>query len=237
MKKTINVFGAMRNIAIIALVAVIGFSFAACDTGGGGNSSSGGSNSGGNSSKKIFTSVSNLFDIFKLEITCKGGNPATGDSYVLSVYDTQGSSKGTSTGKITVSSGTYTLSNGGTVTVSGSDMTAISGTINKDGGGTITAPASLAPLKEGGDGSLNGTWKRGSTETVTFNGSSFTYKGTDITAPGTAAYNDSVLFTYGVYRGDAWVVAGKYTLKSSPTAINFTESGGYTEFNGDWVKQ
>ena len=41
MKNTIKLFEAMRSIAIIAIVAVIGFSFVACDSGGGGGGGGG----------------------------------------------------------------------------------------------------------------------------------------------------------------------------------------------------
>jgi hypothetical protein len=52
MKNTIKFLGAMRSIAIISMVLIIGFSFAACsDGGGGGGGGSGGGGGGGGGGK------------------------------------------------------------------------------------------------------------------------------------------------------------------------------------------
>jgi len=234
MKQTSKMWGVMQSIAIIAFVAVIGSSMAACD-----NPSS--PSRPARVLRKIFRSVyaySSNLDIYELVIDSE--SPATGDAYTLNVYDKEGNSKGKSSGTITVSGGTYTLSNGGTVTISSDSMTAITGSINKDGGGTLTTPSKLVAVKDGGNGSLNGTWKK-EDMTVTFNGSNFTYRGEGITAPGTACYSASpgILVTAGTMYGDYWIVAGNYELKSGPIRITFTGfSGTYGAFySGDWNKQ
>ena len=103
----------MRNlfklIGIIALVAVIGFSFIACDNGGGG---------GGGGGDGINTDIS--YDgegsRYKLVVTENSSRaaftPQNGDTYTLTV---EGFGWGTSTGTVSnFSNGSYTLSNNGT---------------------------------------------------------------------------------------------------------------------------
>ncbi|MCL1959085.1 MAG: hypothetical protein FWF68_05750 [Spirochaetes bacterium] len=143
----------------------------------------------------------------------------------------------TSKGTISsISGGTYTLSGGFSITISGGFMTGMSGTISFTDGSTQAAPASLTSVKDGGDGTLNGTWKKGG-ETVTFNGSKFTYKGGDVTAPGTATYGGGILVTQGNYGGDNWVVAGNYSLSGSTITFSGFKGTFATQFSGSWVKQ
>jgi hypothetical protein len=233
---------AMRSIAIAALVTVIGFSFAAlsvtgCPTSGGDS----GSPSGSTTKTSRYTGVnSSNLDAYELVITNSSGSPQTGDSYVLTYYATGGGIGGSSAGKkssgtITVSGSTITLSNGTDLiaTVSGGSLTGLSGTIKLSDGSTKSTPGTLIGVKDGGDGTLNGTWKK-SSETVKFNGSTFSYTDGSITAPGTAAYGGGFLVTYGTYGGDAWLVAGKYTLESN--TIKFADITTNL-YSGNWVKQ
>jgi hypothetical protein len=90
-------------------------------------------------------------------------------------------------------------------------------------------------VKDGGDGTLNGTWKK-SGETVTFNGSKFTYKG-EVTAPGTATYGGGILVTQGTYNGSSWVVAGNYSLSGSTITFSGFKGTFATQFSGSWAKQ
>ncbi|MDR2730988.1 MAG: hypothetical protein LBB81_08850, partial [Treponema sp.] len=166
-----------QKIGIIALIIGIAlvFAFTACDVGGGGGSSSGG---GGTPKTSKYTGVnSSNLDVYELVITSSSGSPKTGDSYVLTFYANGGGDEGgrKSSGTITINGITFTLSKGTslTVTISGDSLTAIAGTITFNDNTTKTSNVSLTTVKDGGDGSLNGTWKKGS-ETVRFSGSSFT---------------------------------------------------------------
>jgi len=214
----------IQTIGFIALVAILVFSMAACDNG------------STKALKKIFRGVvSGNLDIYELVIDSK--EPAAGDDYELYLYDKSGEIKGESSGTINSISGTsYSLSNGTSVvaTITDEGMTGIKGTITTTRG-TIPENETLTPVKDGGNGALNGTWKKGD-ETVTFKGSNFTYKG-EVNAPGTAYYSPSpgILVTSGTYKKEFWMVAGNYTLTGN--TITFSGFNGIVEYNGDWVKQ
>jgi len=217
MKNKKNVFG------IIAIVAVFGFSMAACK------------NDSSSDAGSRYTSVDNNLIVYELEIGSKEG-----DAYKLTIKNPNDNTVKISKGTISsVSGDTYTLSSGGSafnITISGGSMTAISGSIPTDGG-TQTAPSSsLKPVNDGGDKSLDGTWKSIHDETVTFNGSNFTYKG-DVTAPGTATYGSGILVTQGTYQGNDWVVAGNYSLSGNTIIFSGFRGTMATYFSGNWTKQ
>jgi hypothetical protein len=168
-------------------------------------------------------------NVYELVIN-KSGRAATGDTYVLSIFTNAGNLTGRSSGTITVNDSTFTLSKGGIITISGGAITAITGTINLDNGSTLTSPGTLVPVKLGGDGSLNGTWKKGS-ETVTISGSRLNYKGNGETSSGTIYYGGGILSVYTAER----IVAGNFTVDS--TKITFTGFTGYgSSYSGNWTK-
>jgi hypothetical protein len=150
MKNSLKLFGAMRSMAIIALVAVIGFSMAACS-----NGSTGGGGGGGGGSKTptdtsiTYTGKSSDGSSYSLIITQNTGRaayaPKKGDSYELTVSGKK------STGSVeTFSGGVFTLkpSNSATTfkaTVSGSNLSNISGTITLTDTEIVTGPGKLTP--------------------------------------------------------------------------------------------
>jgi len=155
MKNTFKVLG------IIALMAVIGFSMAAC---GGDDGSTG-------PDLITFKSTDTAGNTYNLIITpTKSNEIATGNSYELTIKSGQTSklSKGTIT--FVTGSGALTMQprNSGsetfTVTVTNSgQMTNISGTIAVEGGETVTGPGQVTPEGGGGGGGnvgtfLNGKW-------------------------------------------------------------------------------
>jgi hypothetical protein len=223
-----------KLIGIIAILAAIGFSMAAC-----------GGDDGGSSSKTLkYTGVNgeNL-DVYELKIKSNSSSPKTGDAYVLTFYAEGGGDENggkESSGTITVDGTTFTLSKGTSLTVTISEdgsFTAIAGKITfNDDSVTEELDATLTPVKNGGDGTLNGTWKKDS-ETVKFSGSSFNYTGGNIKAPGTATYGGGILVTQGTYGGDKWLVAGKYTVDSTKITFTGFPDGFSIEFSGDWIKQ
>jgi len=128
MKNTIKAF------AIIALVAVIGFSFAACDTSGGGAPAA---------QKVTYTGIAGDGTTYKLEITENTARYAaqSGDAYKLTV------GVNISTGTVSANvNGVLTLvpSKSGqttfTITVSVNGITAMTGTITFDDNTTASAP-------------------------------------------------------------------------------------------------
>jgi hypothetical protein len=216
MKNVLKAFG------IIAIAAVIGFSMAACKD----------SDDGG---PLIFTSVDSSLNVYELNIASSGSSPVKDDAYVLTITPKRGSietSKGTVSG---VSGTVFSLMSGTvvfTVTVANDTMTQINGTIPLTDGKTRTAPGTVTPVKEGGNGELDGTWKKGSMS-VTFNGDSFSYTGSGGTYPGTALYGNGVLVTRGKYNGDEWVVSGRYTVSGK----SMTFAGFETmDYDGVWTK-
>jgi len=148
MKNMVKLFG------VIALVAVIGFSMAACDTGGGGTSTGGGSEP----ASAKYVSTDSAGNTYELEITKAGSRavytPQNGDAYVLTIIyanNTTKTSRGTvtientTTFKLTPTGGsgtiiTVTIVNTGTAVL----ITGISGTVE---GQTITA-SNMIPVKE-----------------------------------------------------------------------------------------
>jgi len=216
MKNVLKTFG------IIAIAGVMGFSMAACK----------GSDDGG---PLIFTSVDSSLNVYELNIASSGSSPVKDDVYVLTITPKSGrveTSKGTVSG---VSGTVFSLMSGTavfSVTVANDTMTEINGTIPLTDGKTRTAPGKVTPVKEGGDGELNGTWKKGSM-TVTFSGDSFSYKNGDGTYPGTALYGNGILVTRGEYKGDEWMVSGRYTVSGK----SMTFAGFETmDYDGVWTK-
>jgi len=212
----------LKLLGIIALIALIGFSAVSCKD----------DATKGATPKKYMGADPSTLDFYELEMGSEEG-----DSYTLNVYDKTGNLKGSSSGTISsVDGSVYTLSGGFTVTVSGDGITGFGGDRNAISGCNLPSTP-VTPTKSGGDGSLNGTWKKGS-ETVTFSGSQFSYTNGSITAPGNAYYGGNVLVTYGTYGGEDWAVAGKYTLTPN-TKINFIGFEGTmgSYYNGDWIKQ
>ena len=149
-----------RSLIAIALVTIIGFTFAAC---GDGSGDGGGTGGGGGSTReaKTYTGVAN--DVtYTLKIEDGGSRavltPAQGDKYTL----TQNANTKKSTGTVTkVVGGVLTLAPKGdpddefTATVSGDNITAMSGTITWDDGTANEAPDTLTP--SGGDNPGPGT--------------------------------------------------------------------------------
>jgi len=211
MKKTLKILG------IIAFTAVIGFSAVSCKE------------TKSAAPKKYIGANSSTLDFYELEMGSEEG-----DSYTLDIYSKTGTSKGHNSGTISsVNGNEYTLSGGFTVTVSDDGILGFGG--NRSAISGYTLPETVTPTKSGGDGSLNGTWKKGG-ETVRFDGNQFSYTDGSITAPGNAYYGGNVLVTYGTYGGDDWVVAGNFTL--SGNTITFSGFSGFgAAFSGNWVKE
>jgi len=107
MKSTLKVFVAMQNIAIIALIAVIGFSFVACGDGDGGGGIGG---IGGGETTYTYNDAEG--NAYKMLITSEGRaayKPREGDTYVLSITFKNGTVKA-STGTVTAfTNGIFTL--------------------------------------------------------------------------------------------------------------------------------
>jgi len=186
MKNTMRCLEAMRSIAIIALVAVIGFSFAACDNG----------TTSGDPDSTTYTSYDGDGNSYQLVITKSGSrsagavsfskvavvslsravgsraaySPKSGDSYELTIKSASGTTIGKSTGyvaTVTVNGAVYTItlkhdesSNTVSVTVTGSGISYFSGTIYLDNYTTHSNPGTLSGTKPGGNtpGSKTGTW-------------------------------------------------------------------------------
>jgi hypothetical protein len=189
MKNLFKVFG------IIALVAVIGFSFAACGDGGGG-----GSGGGGNPQTATYTGTSDG-TVYTLKITEKTARYAAqnGDAYELS----GGSKKSTGTVD-NITGGVLTLkpSNAATTftaTVSGNSLTALSGTITWTNNTTASAPGTLTGGTTPGTGS-------GGTLTVTdipakYNGKHAMFidnknLGEDIRVVGSNSIGSNAIYTF-----------------------------------------
>jgi hypothetical protein len=151
----------MKFLGFIALVAVIGFTMAACP----------GDDGGGNNSPKTvkYESTDTAGNTYILIITIKGTTAAEGDSYVLTIKKA-GQPDKVSTGTVSnAGAGTITLQPGNsgsdpfTVTVSNGQMTAITGNIAVEGAEEpVASPGTLTPVTTGGNGTtdplLNGTW-------------------------------------------------------------------------------
>ena len=150
---------------VIALAAVIGFSFAVlsltgCDGGGGGG--------GGDDNSVTYTSYDADGTEYKLEITKNTSKaaykPKEGDSYKLTIKETNGTTK-TSTGivvEVSINGDDYTIelehnatNNSVSVTVSGSNIT-FSDTIYLDDNSTRAKPGTLTTKKPSSGGGGNG---------------------------------------------------------------------------------
>jgi len=136
MKNTIKLLG------IIALVALIGFSFAGCDTGGDSPAPAPGPSGPPPSQKTVYTWVAGD-DSYRLEVTEASNsraayNPKSGDTYVLTITLKAGGTK-TSSGAVAVSGNTFTLKPTGTETTFTITVTATATTVIVTGmEGTIT---------------------------------------------------------------------------------------------------
>jgi len=149
MKNMVKLFGA------IALVAVIGFSMAACSDGGGASGPSPSPGSGSPSAQKVtYSGVTNDGKAYTLKITEKVSRAAysakAGDAFVLNEYSSSGNKKTSGTVK-NVESGQITLNDKAsvtiTVTINGEgEMKAISGTFTWEGESSqVTISVSLTP--------------------------------------------------------------------------------------------
>jgi hypothetical protein len=159
-----------KSLAIIAIVAIIGFAvsatFTAC-----GNDENG--NGGGTREAKTYTGTAN--DVtYTLKIEDGGSRavltPTQGDKYTL----TQNANTKKSTGTVTkVVGGVLTLApqedpdDEFTATVSGDNITAMSGTITWDDGTANEAPVTLTQPSTGGGGG-NWKWTEVANSTFTF---------------------------------------------------------------------
>jgi hypothetical protein len=203
MKNVYKLFAAMRSIAIIALVAAIGFAMAACDN-----------DPGGDPEIKPGIGGTYFFE-------------ADGETYVLVVSDDGeyeltviGVATGTekkSTGKAKKSGGTYTLTPAPsdsaaepfTVTVNASGVTGVNGTITFDDGETQEAPAEVEPLPpENVPEEYRWTIRRDPSSTATIEDFSVDGDTAAITIGGTPEPNAD-----GVWQ--AWKITAeyKYTVK------------------------
>jgi hypothetical protein len=142
----------MKNLAkwfgIIAVVAVIGFSFASCgDDGGGGG--------GTEPTSTVYESTDGEND-YKLEIKKAGDKaayaPQPGDSYILTITNITYKTTQTSEGKVTGVSGGFTLKPANSeitfaIKIEGDLMNGITGTITLTSGETKEPPESVSPIK------------------------------------------------------------------------------------------
>jgi len=122
----------IKLLGIIAIIALIGLSFAGCDTGGGGDSGGAGGGGGGSvpstvtADKKVYESTDGT-NIYKLEIsdaTARAAySPANGDNYILTITVI-------ATKKSTTSKGTVTVNNETSFVLSPSNKPAATFTVN-----------------------------------------------------------------------------------------------------------
>jgi formylglycine-generating enzyme required for sulfatase activity len=150
---------AIKTLGIIAIVAVFGFSMAAC----------GDDDGGGNSPKTVrYESADTAGYTYILIITVNGSTAAAGDTYVLTIKKA-GQPDKVSNGTVSnADAGTLTLQpqNSGSdpfaVTVSNGQMTAITGAIAVEGAEEpVASPGTLTPVTSGNNNVgtfLNGTW-------------------------------------------------------------------------------
>jgi hypothetical protein len=152
-----------KLLVIIALVAVIGFAFIACDTGGGGGPGDG---PGPGPQKATYVSTDSNGNKYTLEINESGGRSArsaaqTGDTFKLTVDYTTAFGGGSlnmkfeysgTVGAAQTSGATVSLTldiNGETITITivGTQMTVITGKIvNKDGEEVVDNPGPVTPV-------------------------------------------------------------------------------------------
>jgi hypothetical protein len=247
MKNTIKVLG------IIVLVAVIGFSMAACDDGNG-------TGGGGVADERAVYESAKDGTSYKLEITKNTGKatyvPANGDYYTLTITKAGESTK-TSTGTITVSGITFTLThNTGSlfiITIDNMTITSINspnGTIPIDGGGTVQAPGTISQQgnnpgggNPGGNtsGNENGFSWQSNNDGVTITGYTgpggnviipATIEGKQVTSIGEFAFNGctsliSVIIPNGVTIINRWAFRGCSSLAGVTIPDGVTYIGEY----------
>jgi len=132
-------------LAIIAIIAVIGFSFASCK------------GADPTEAKYVSTDGTNTYELV-ISAAKAVYTPKDGDNYVLTINPGNKISKGT----VAVSGGSFSLTPNGsteafTITITGGNMTAISGNIADLG---INVSATLTPSNSGNNNNaaLSGTW-------------------------------------------------------------------------------
>ena len=143
MKNMVKLFG------VIALVAVIGFTMAACGDGGGGGGGGGVSQPSKPTSAK-YKSTDTDGNTYVLEITKAGSRaayqPQSGDNYTLTITLVSDGETEVNKGTVTVAENVLTLSGGTSLTVTISaenEMVAMTGTIPRDDGSSLSVPATL----------------------------------------------------------------------------------------------
>jgi hypothetical protein len=145
-----------KVLGIIALAAVIGFTFAACGGDDGGSNPGGGTNPGDGSdgdTSVIYRSADDN-NSYELEITKSGARaaykPKDGDDYTMTVTKRSDGSSKKSDGKVkTASDGRFTLEKDGKsfeVTVADGAMTDIKGDIPLNDGTTIPSPGEVTKV-------------------------------------------------------------------------------------------
>jgi len=211
MKTSIKLFG------LIALVTVIVFAMAACDSGSGSsqNSSSGGSDTSKQEGYKTYSAYDEAGNAFILVVT-------ENDTYVLSIQRETGATLGSSTGTVTSSNNTsYTLKHKGgstfIVTINVNVIVSINIPIPLDIGGSKSPEGVLSPKK------LGGTITK---YTVTFDDNDATngiapnaqtvQAGSSITLPGGSGLSKTG-FTFGGWNTNAYGTGINYNTGSSYT--------------------
>jgi hypothetical protein len=217
-----------KLVGVIALVAIIGFSMAACDTGGGGSSGTG----GGSNLSGIYINIGSSSVPDALEFT--SASAVTYHRYTMSPNNSY--------------SGTYTVS-GNTVTCTFSysgQAVIFSYTLSSDKT-RLTVASSSGPISANVGVTLDkktkrnaadfaGTWKLGGDLSVTFNGSNFTYTNAGDSSQnvnGTfTAYEDAITFKIA-NQNYTWI-SGVYTMTA--TVLTISKSTGNL-INGTYTKQ
>ena len=235
MKNFAQFRAAMRSIAIIAMVAVIGVSFAALSLTGCDNGSTGGG--GGTPSSKpvaqkvTYTGTANG-ETYTLEITENTARYAAqnGDTYKLTVgvQVSTGTVSANANGVLTLApskdaQATFTI----TITVSGSGITAITGTITFDDNTTAAAPAVITP--DGGDSPYLGetpTLASGEQVYAWYNSTTNVFNGSlAIKSSNTFVQDDGTTYSYDGVTGA--ITNGKLTLSlGTPSASTFFDFFG-----------
>jgi hypothetical protein len=192
-----------KKILLAILTVALVFVMTACKQGDGDNT--------GTELGAITYSGMNGTDLYALTISQSSARaaygPQNGDTYYLIIADT--SAYNTSTGRVTISGSTLTLSKGGgVVTVSGSSITGITGSITLDQGSTKN-PSGSWTSTGAADASLNGTWVKGS-YTIKINNGTYEYSGN-------APYEKGTFITYNA--STAFVIPTHYWGKSYESSL------------------
>jgi len=237
----------MRNLfkvfGIIALVAVIGFSMAACDDGG-----------GDDPQKVTYVSEDSNGNKYTLEIDESGGRSARsaaqeGDKFKLTVEYESGNVKVTFVYEGKIGSAQTTgeqvkltlVINGETVTITivGTNMTVISGRIvDEDGDEVVDNPGTVTPVNPSPspNTSLDGVWVNNANSiTITINGSSGTltsYNPTD--ALGIDAKNKGY-FTVGTQVFRNLSSTGNLTWSGQELGVTHSTSNPDVATGSDWL--